>query len=305
MILWQKKEKFCQGFIMQPDYALILSAGLGTRMGELGKFLPKVIWPIFQKSLLELQIDYCADLGIKNIYINVHFLAEEIIKHIEKRKRNDVVITILHENPLLDSGGAIHNLAARKEINYKGNVLLVNGDQFLLFKTSFYDEALKLLSLPETRAALFGITVDKTASYNQTIIKGGVLVDIQKNPKTGDYITYSGLGIVKLDGLNPVPGISKFFQTVVNYKEERTFMVTPDLFEYWDFGTAELYSKNIFKLAMNQRSESLFNKFLNGHQVNIRDTAEFLSLDLNSIDLDQHGVFHKNRLSYKGNGQEI
>ena len=64
MKIFLKKEKSYRVYIMQIDYALILSAGLGTRMGEIGKILPKVLWPIYFKSLLELQIRYCQSLGI-------------------------------------------------------------------------------------------------------------------------------------------------------------------------------------------------------------------------------------------------
>jgi len=42
---------------MQIDYCLILAAGFGTRMGKIGKKLPKVHGPDFEKSLLELQVD--------------------------------------------------------------------------------------------------------------------------------------------------------------------------------------------------------------------------------------------------------
>ena len=55
---------------MKIDYCLILAAGFGSRMGEIGKILPKVLWHIFEKSLLELEIEYARSLGIKKIFIN-------------------------------------------------------------------------------------------------------------------------------------------------------------------------------------------------------------------------------------------
>ena len=44
---------------MQLDFAYILAAGKGTRMGEIGKVVPKPLWPIYEKSLLELQVAWC------------------------------------------------------------------------------------------------------------------------------------------------------------------------------------------------------------------------------------------------------
>lgn len=290
---------------MQVDYALILSAGLGTRMGEIGKILPKVMWPIFSKTLLELQIDYCRDLGINNIYINVHFLADDIKKHVETIVNDKVNIIILHEDPLLDSGGAIHNLAKRNEVAYRGNLLLVNGDQFLLFPRENFNRALQLLTRPETRASLFGIRVEKNANYNETILENELLIDIQKNTGARDYITYSGLGIVKLSGLKPVEGISKFFQTVVNFKDEKTYMITPEKFEYWDFGTAEIYCRNILKIAKREGGQVLLEKFLASHLVNFSDYKNLLDLKLNSIDLDQKGRFYADTISSKNIRQKI
>ena len=53
---------------MQVDYVLVLAAGKGTRMGEIGKKIPKVIWPIFNKSILELEVlhakKYCKQKAI-------------------------------------------------------------------------------------------------------------------------------------------------------------------------------------------------------------------------------------------------
>ena len=63
---------------MQIDYCLILAAGFGTRMGAIGQKLPKVLWPVFERSLLELQVGYARSLGIQKIYINLHYMGEEI-----------------------------------------------------------------------------------------------------------------------------------------------------------------------------------------------------------------------------------
>lgn len=299
----QKKEKFCRVFIMQIDYALILSAGLGTRMGEIGKKIPKVLWPIYFKSMLELQILYCEELGVKKIFINTHYLHDEIELYLKTHNLFKKV-TLLHEDPLLDSGGAIHNLAARSDVNYQGNLLLVNGDQFLFFSKKFWEEA--LAKLKESRAVLFGIKVDKNSNYNETILKADRLVEIKKNiDKDHDYITYSGLGLLNLNGLVPVSGISRFFETVANYKKEKIEFITPDKFEYWDFGTAEIYARNIFKLAAREQRESLMGKFLIKSNTFSDDDKLFCDVNNLSIDLDCSGKLGQNSIHTKGLFQKL
>lgn len=284
---------------MQIDYALILGAGMGTRMGEIGKKLPKALWPVFYKSLLELQVDYCHDLGIKKIFINTHFLADEIESYIKAdEKFKD--ITILHEDPLLDSGGAIHNMASRGDVNYTGNLLLVNADQFLFFDKKYFTEALS--GLTNSRASLFGITVDKASKYNETVIEDDLLKEIIKPQGLHDYVTYSGLGILKLDGLNPVGGITRFFETVANYKKERIQFVVPAKFEYWDFGTAEIYFnsiKNIYQNLKDKKSGWLMD-FLITHDAFDGDETNFYSQELNSISLDCSNAFEKDSIVGKG-----
>lgn len=284
---------------MQIDYALILSAGLGTRMGEIGKKLPKALWPVFYKSLLELQVDYCHDLGIDRIFINTHFLSEEIENYLKTDKKFEDVI-ILHEDPLLDSGGAIHNMASRGDVNYSGNVLLVNADQFLFFDKNFFTEAVS--ALENSRAALFGIKVPKGSKYNETVIIDDQLKEIRKTDGSHDYVTYSGLGVLKLDGLNPVGGISRFFETVANFNKERVQFIVPPKFEYWDFGTAEIYFnsiKNIYQNLKDQKNGWLM-EFLKSHGAFDGDENNFFSQELNSVSLENSGAFEPNSILGKG-----
>lgn len=288
---------------MQIDYALILSAGLGTRMGEIGKKIPKVLWPIYAKTLLELQILYCKNHGVKKIFINTHFLHEEIEQFLMER---DLLkdVTLLHEKILLDSGGAIHNLAEQSEVNYKGHLLLVNGDQFLFFDNRFWQRAIERVRV--CRAVLFGITVNKNATYNETVVNENKLKDIKKNvEKKNDYITYSGLGLLNLNGLRPVHGISRFFETVANYKEETVEFVTPDNFEYWDFGTAEIYAENIFKLSKTQERNTEMGKFLKTSGAFDFEEKLFLDKMSRSIDLEATGRFFPQTLCGAGIIQKL
>lgn len=283
---------------MQIDIAFILAAGMGTRMGEIGKKIPKPLWPIYQKTLLELQVDFCNEMGIKKIFINAHFMANEIeafLKGNDKFKN----VELLKEDPLLDSGGAIHNLASREGVEYRGNVLLLNADQFLFFDKKIYWEALEKLT--NSRACLFGISVPREASYNEIKLESEKLIEIAKPIGINDYVTYSGLGILKLNGLTPVSGISKFFESVCNYKKEAVSVLVPKDFEYWDFGTAEIYLKSIAKIDehLKEKRKSLFVDFLNRQDVLNEKKDEFYNSFLNSVSLDSSGNFKKNSIVWK------
>jgi choline kinase len=277
---------------MQLDYALILSAGLGTRMGIIGKTLPKVMWPILDTPIIDLQIKYCKKLGVKRIFINTHFLADQIKNHIIKKYGNE--ITILHEEVLLDSGGAIHNLAEHPLVNYTGNLLMVNGDQFLLFSETEIFEKLKRLKT--ARAILFGINVNKDEKYNETLLQNNRLVNIEKPIGTSDFTTYSGLGLLRLNGLNKVHGPSKFFQTVTNYTQEEVLMFVPEKYEYWDFGTADAYFKNILKLKSPGFTETKFSDFLKDSSVKLSNSSDYISLEKNAIRLTTESDFQENSI---------
>jgi mannose-1-phosphate guanylyltransferase len=288
---------------MPIDYALILGAGLGTRMGEIGKVIPKVIWPIYFKSMLELQIRYCEELGIQKIYLNTHFLHDEVLDYLNREKLFEKVI-VLHEKILLDSGGAIHNLASRPEVNYEGKLLLVNGDQFLFFEKNFLEKA--ILKLENMRAVLFGISVGKDSHYNETVVHDDMLVEIKKNEsRSKDYFTYSGIGLLNLNGLKPVEGVSRFFETVSNYKKEKVKLLIPENLEYWDFGTADSYSENILKLKNIKNKVSKMWQFLNRNKAFVGDDLNFVNLEQGAIDLNRSAQFVPGHIKFKSIIQKI
>ena len=235
---------------MKIDYVLILGAGLGTRMGPVGKELPKLLWPVFEKSLLELQVEFSTNFKPKEIFVNTHYESEKIHEHI---KKNELNITPIHEEVLLDIGGGIHNLASK--LKYKGRLLILNGDQFLFFDEPALDEFFEK-SL-QTEVTLMGIEVLKNSGYNELIIKDEKLQDIQKSSETTPekYLTYSGVSIVNMDLLAPIKGPSKFFDTVAKYRNGSVEVITPHEVEYSDFGTAKRYIDSMRGVLLGEKLE--------------------------------------------------
>ena len=66
--------------------AIIPLAGLGTRMLPLTKAVPKELWPMGNKSILEIILDECFDIGIKNIILVISS-EKETIKELFKFKK--------------------------------------------------------------------------------------------------------------------------------------------------------------------------------------------------------------------------
>jgi MurNAc alpha-1-phosphate uridylyltransferase len=90
------------------NQAMILAAGLGTRMGPLTTDKPKPLVEIHGRTLLDHVIDRMVLGGVNFLVVNVHYKAEMMKAHLAGRK--DVSIQICDEtDAILDTGGAVAN----------------------------------------------------------------------------------------------------------------------------------------------------------------------------------------------------
>ena len=90
--------------------AMILAAGLGSRLGALTANKPKALVEVNGTPLLALVIQRLQQFGFNEIIINVHHFAEQIIQYLQEQHNFGLHISISDEREkLLDTGGGIKN----------------------------------------------------------------------------------------------------------------------------------------------------------------------------------------------------
>ena len=94
-----------------PTAAMVLAAGLGTRMRPLTERMPKALVPVAGRPLLDRVLDKLVEAGVTRAVVNVHHFADQVEQHL--RTRTDLEVLISDERAaLLDSGGGIQHARA-------------------------------------------------------------------------------------------------------------------------------------------------------------------------------------------------
>lgn len=86
--------------------ALLLAAGLGTRLRPITNTIPKCLVPINGKPLLLYWLENLSKVGINEFLINTSYLHTRVEDFIKKSKFKNS-ITLIHENKLLNTGGTL------------------------------------------------------------------------------------------------------------------------------------------------------------------------------------------------------
>ena len=86
--------------------ALLLAAGLGTRLQPLTNYLPKCLVPIHGRPLLDYWLETLLDHGVEEVLINTHYMAPMVQKYLIQSTWSPY-IKVVHEETLLGTGGTI------------------------------------------------------------------------------------------------------------------------------------------------------------------------------------------------------
>ena len=91
--------------------AMILAAGLGTRLRPLTDDRPKALVTVAGRTLLELTLSRLRNFGVNQVILNVHHFAEMIVAYLEANQNFGMRIEISREDVLLDTGGGLKKAA--------------------------------------------------------------------------------------------------------------------------------------------------------------------------------------------------
>ena len=87
--------------------AMILAAGLGTRLRPLTNDCPKALVEVAGHTLLEITLRRLSAFGIREVIVNVHHFADRVVEYLNKKDYFGMRIEISREAELLDTGGGL------------------------------------------------------------------------------------------------------------------------------------------------------------------------------------------------------
>lgn len=176
---------------------VIMAGGKGLRMRPLTEFCPKPMLLVSGVPMLEIIIQRCKDVGLKNFYISVNYLKDQIIDYFGDGSKWDVYIEYIHEDAPLGTAGALKLLDGKLNEPF----LVMNGDVLTRFdyrrlinSHEANDESLATICIREHSIEVpFGVVrliddkvvaIEEKPSVNR-FINAGIYV---LNPKALDFL---------------------------------------------------------------------------------------------------------------------
>jgi dTDP-glucose pyrophosphorylase len=182
----------------QPEqyYGVILAAGLGSRINPLSFALPKPLLPVCNKPIIQYQIEYLRQLGIRQIRIVVHHLKEKLMDYFGDGSSLGVHIRYIEQKHPLGIAHAV----ALLEPHIDAPFLLFLGDIFLVPRQL---ETLLKFHFETGGAGFLAVKREKNPEYikrNYAVIvdDGGLVKRVIEKPR---YVTndLKGCGIYFFD----------------------------------------------------------------------------------------------------------
>jgi mannose-1-phosphate guanylyltransferase len=91
--------------------AMVLAAGLGTRLRPLTDDRPKALVEVGGRALLEITLGRLREFGVREVIVNVHHFADMVVAYLAAKQNFGMRIEVSREDVLLDTGGGLKQAA--------------------------------------------------------------------------------------------------------------------------------------------------------------------------------------------------
>jgi mannose-1-phosphate guanylyltransferase len=182
--------------------AMILAAGLGTRLEPLTKIRPKPLFPVLNRPLLGISIEQLRGMGATAIIINTHHLADQVEQFVWGGERG-LQVEVRVEPEILGTGGGIKNCA--DFLRDAPFFMVVNADIYHTFDLS------PAIHYHQESGNLATLVLCDNPRFNQVGIDGeGRIVrvgdeSIMPSTSATKLLTFTGIHIISPQLLDAMP----------------------------------------------------------------------------------------------------
>lgn len=172
--------------------AMILAAGLGSRMGHLTQHTPKPLLRIGHTPLLIWHLQQLQHIGVQRVVINVAYQAQQIITTVKDHAFSDMTIVFSQEviGQLHTGGGLLH-----------ARLHLGNEPFFLISADTLYTHNLSEMTLSDTSQAMLVMHPLNNGDQADFYLHHGQL----RHDAQGTACTFAGVAIIRPQLLAPYP----------------------------------------------------------------------------------------------------
>lgn len=216
--------------------AMILAAGLGTRLRPLTDVCPKPLVPIANQPAIERSITYLKQHGYNRIAVNTHHHARPMADFLGDGSRFGVEIHVSHEPSILGTAGGIRNV---KDFWKHDTLLVINGD---VLTDIDLEEALRFHS---ASGAVATLVLHSHPLFSQILLdEQGIVRDISSGPLP-ERLAFTGIHLLEPGLLEWVPregfaDIVTCYRRMIAGGEKVAGYISRG--RYWrDIGTIESY----------------------------------------------------------------
>ncbi|USG60299.1 nucleotidyltransferase family protein [Sneathiella marina] len=194
--------------------ALLLAAGLGTRLQPLTTVLPKCLMPIHGRPLLGLWLEMLRQGGVDRVFINLHYLSPLVREYVLSSPYTDIV-KFLDEPALLGTAGTLGHF--REEFS-SNELLMAHADNLTIFDVQQFYEAFETRPAPCAMTMMTFDTDDPKSCGIVTLNEEGCVIEFVEKPQ--DFVGTLANGAVYLMDVNEVFKILDAGEHITDFSTE-------------------------------------------------------------------------------------
>ncbi|NOY37330.1 MAG: NTP transferase domain-containing protein [Chlorobi bacterium] len=220
--------------------AMILAAGLGTRLGPVTRDTPKALVDFHGFALLEIVIRRLIQAGFDDMVVNVHHYADSIRRYLEEKENFGIHISLSEEQPQpLETGGAVKFALPMLE---KAEGILVHNVDVLtdLPLDDFFNMAMKenipaVLSVRERKATRYLLADERMLLCGWEDPRSGKRKVVRKPEGEIKRYGFSGIQVIRKRAFNmmPVKNIFSLTEFYLNLARNDRVKLVPYLQGFW------------------------------------------------------------------------